>query len=91
MPERRRDTKNSNKSFGYDIVTDLVVHRWFKKFRSGDIYLKNDAWRNATQVIEYNELRIIVVSDPFSSNCRGDVRSIKYTLYDSSFKPFARP
>ena len=59
-----------NQAFGKDNVNERTVRRWFAKFRSGDFSLEDEPRIGQPTVIQDEDLRTLVETDP-SQTVRG--------------------
>ena len=59
-----------NMAFGNDSVNERTVRRWFAKFRSGDFSLEDEPRSGRPTVIQDEDLRTLVETDP-SQTVRG--------------------
>lgn len=59
-----------NQAFGNDSVNERTVRRWFAKFRSGDFSLEDEPRSGRPRVIQDEDLRTLVETDP-SQTVRG--------------------
>ena len=53
-----------NQAFGNDSVNERTVRCWFAKFRSGDFSLEDEPRSDRPTVIQDEELRTLVETDP---------------------------
>ena len=53
-----------NQAFGSEIANERTVRRWFGKFRSGDISLEDESQSGRPTVIQDEDLRTLVETDP---------------------------
>ena len=58
-----------NQTFGSDSVNERTVRRWFAKFRSGDFSLEDDPPSGRPTVIQGEDLRSLVETDPSQTVC----------------------
>ena len=53
-----------NQAFGNDSVNERIVRSWFVKFRSGDFSLEDESRSDRPTVIQDEDLRTPVETDP---------------------------
>ena len=53
-----------NQAFGNDSVNDRTIRRWFTEFHSGDISLEDESQSGRPTVIQDEDLRTLVETDP---------------------------
>ena len=53
-----------NQAFGDDSVNERTIRRWFAKFRSGDFGLEDELRSGRPTVIQDEDLRTLVETDP---------------------------
>ncbi|XP_015436815.1 PREDICTED: histone-lysine N-methyltransferase SETMAR-like [Dufourea novaeangliae] len=56
--------RNINQAFGQGTVTERTAQHWFQKFRNGDDSLEDAEGRGRPSLIDKDELKAIIESDP---------------------------
>ncbi|KZC06802.1 Histone-lysine N-methyltransferase SETMAR [Dufourea novaeangliae] len=56
--------RNINQAFGQGTVTERTAQHWFQKFRNGDESLEDAEGRGRPSLIDNDELKAIIESDP---------------------------
>ena len=57
-------TQNINKAWGEDTAHERAARRWFQKFRSGDVSLKDEEGRGRPSTVEDDHLKALVEENP---------------------------
>ena len=63
-PSAAETARKINQAFGNDSVNERSVRRWFAKFRSGDFSLEDEPRNGRPTVIQDEDLRTLVETDP---------------------------